>query len=231
MDSEDVFIKTMRCREFAVHCLAGMPDHDVASYMLEFAQLMKKETLLTESPLAAFLMYRALRNPYLVGQALYWNIRSEMHDEDLFPRFSLFLRQYLDRCGRHREELRHQEQLMVELRDIIKHIKGERERRKAAAEDYSIHALREVLKADLGNLSFPDGGLRLPVKSNMHVTGIVVEKCKVLGSHQVPLWLVFTNADPTAEDVNVILKDGDDVRQDTLVLQFFNIMQEIWEER
>ena len=26
------------------------------------------------------------------------------------------------------------------------------------------------------------------------------------------------------------MKDGDDVRQDTLVLQLFNIMQEIWEE-
>eukprot|EP01052_Picozoa_sp_SAG31_P075552 SAG31_NODE_34759_length_329_cov_1.447826_1_plen_48_part_01 len=28
----------------------------------------------------------------------------------------------------------------------------------------------------------------------------------------------------------MILKDGDDVRQDTLVLQLFSIMQEIWEE-
>ena len=98
----------MCCREFAVQCMVQMTDHDVASYMLEFAQLMKLETMLAESPLAAFLMYRALRNPFLVGQALYWNMRSEMHDSQLFPRFGLFLRAYLDRCGPHRTELLHQ---------------------------------------------------------------------------------------------------------------------------
>ena len=43
--------------------------------MLQLSQLMKLEENLSDSPLAALLMYRALRNPTLLGQALYWSIR------------------------------------------------------------------------------------------------------------------------------------------------------------
>ena len=42
--------------------------------------------------------------------------------------------------------------------------------------------------------------------------------------------MAFTSADQDGADIYVIFKDGDDVRQDGLVLQFFNIMQEIWED-
>ena len=57
-----------------------MPDQDLNLYMLQLSQLMKLETDLTSSPLASFLMYRALRNPTLIGQSLYWHIRSELYN-------------------------------------------------------------------------------------------------------------------------------------------------------
>ena len=72
----------------------------------------------------------------------------------------------------------------------------------------------------------PPEGMRLPLNPNMQVKGIILEKCKVLTSHQVPLWLTFQSSDPTcSESIITIFKDGDDVRQDTLCLQMFNIMQ------
>lgn len=64
--------KTFRpFREFAVRCLADITDTQLVDYMLQFTQTMKQETL-TESALAKFLMYRALKNPYNVGQTMYW---------------------------------------------------------------------------------------------------------------------------------------------------------------
>ena len=63
-DSIDpIRLNSMLAREYAVRCLVKMPDQDLNLYMLQLSQLMKLETDLTSSPLASFLMYRALRNP------------------------------------------------------------------------------------------------------------------------------------------------------------------------
>ena len=194
--------------------------------MLQLSQPMKLEESLSDSPLAALLMYRALRNPTLIGQSLYWSIRSELYNSSVYTHLSLYLRQYMDHCGTHRQELANQERLMGQLRNTIRHIKSERQRRKAAGEDYSIHVLKEVLHADMAEIEFPPEGIRMPVNPNLRCRAVKVESCKVMGSHQVPLWLVFDNYDPTAAPVYIIFKDGDDLRQDELVLQVFALMQQ-----
>lgn len=49
-----------------------------------------------------------------------------------------------------------------------------------------------------------------------------IEQCKVMASKKRPLWLQFKRADPTtlsSDTIGVIFKDGDDLRQDMLILQ------------
>jgi hypothetical protein len=115
-------------KEHAVRCLVHITDSMVVDYMPQLVQLMKQETL-QDSALGKFLMYRGLRNPFFVGQALYWSLRAEMaasppegqHTHTvvdikavnrLFTLFGLFLRRYLDHCGEHRHELIKQEELV-----------------------------------------------------------------------------------------------------------------------
>lgn len=55
-----------------------------------------------------------------------------------------------------------------------------------------------------------------------------VEKCRVMDSKARPLWLVFENDDMFGEDIHIIFKNGDDLRQDMLTLQMLRIMDNLW---
>jgi hypothetical protein len=227
--------KTFRpFREYAVRCLSDITDTQLMDYMLQFTQTMKQETI-SESALAKFLMYRALRNPYLVGQTMYWQLRAEMSGGDphkeihgtasvididevnrLFAHFGIFLRQYLDRAGEQRGELLMQEDFVQQLRKVAINVINSPD-----AERLS------VLRNDLRHVKLPKTGVRLPVNPNQRVTAVVPDRCRYMDSAKKPLWIELTNVDPSGEAILVIFKDGDDVRQDQLVLQMFKLMQEV----
>lgn len=49
-----------------------------------------------------------------------------------------------------------------------------------------------------------------------------IEQCKVMASKKKPLWLQFKRADASTlskDPIGIIFKDGDDLRQDMLILQ------------
>ena len=75
----------------------------------------------------------------------------------------------------------------------------------------------------------------LPIDGRLEVGRLLVDKCRVMDSAKKPLWLVFENADPAVvgsdhpdAEVLVIFKAGDDIRQDTVVLQLIRTMDRLW---
>jgi len=69
-----------------------------------------------------------------------------------------------------------------------------------------------------------------PLDPSVKVKCLKIDKCKYMDSKKKPLWLVFENADPGADDVYIIFKNGDDLRQDMLTLLSLRIMENVWKK-
>lgn len=204
-------------RSFAVDCLGNVSDEDLLLYLLQLVQAIKHEMYL-ECDLVKFLIRRALFNQK-IGHYLFWHLKSEMQVPSVTIRFGLILEAYCRGSQEHMPVLLKQLEFFDKLKNSREHVKNKsKEKAKSNLKDYlSESHVDETVKY-----------LRSPLDPSHRCSRIKLDKCRIMDSKMRPLWIVLENSDTHAEDVYIIFKDGDDLRQDMLTLQMLKIMDRLW---
>uniref|UniRef100_A0A452HT92 Phosphatidylinositol 4-phosphate 3-kinase C2 domain-containing subunit alpha n=1 Tax=Gopherus agassizii TaxID=38772 RepID=A0A452HT92_9SAUR len=205
-------------RTTAVNWIEAMSDDELTDFLPQFVQALKYETYLDNS-LVRFILARALGN-IQIAHCVYWLLKDTLHDAKFGVRYEHILGAFLSVCGKGlREELEKQTRLVQLLGVVAEKVK-----------QTSGSARQVVLQSGMERVQsfFMKNKCRLPLNPSLVAKELNVKACSFFNSNALPLKVTLVNADPLGEEINVMFKVGEDLRQDMLALQMIKIMDKIW---
>jgi len=216
-------------RAYAVKQLQAADQEELGNYLLQLVQALRYEQDVP-SFLSEFLIQRACQSMSLAN-FFHWYLCVEVHDAKRGNMYSQVLKRFMDALGstvqaqsegwlQMLEQQGRLIQQLIELGDTAKNGKGRVEKK--------VERMRMLLQPDgefktLRQFAQP---IRVPVRPEIQVSGIVGEDSTMFKSALAPLLVCFTTPTPGVP-YKVIFKSGDDLRQDQLIIQMINLMDSL----
>ncbi|XP_053378976.1 phosphatidylinositol 4,5-bisphosphate 3-kinase catalytic subunit alpha isoform-like isoform X2 [Mercenaria mercenaria] len=214
-----------RVRSLAVKVLEKKLNNELLKlFMPQLVQAVKLESY-QNNDLSRFLLRRALKNK-IVGHTYFWHLRSEIHNGMSQLRFAPLLEAYCLYCGSY---------ILDGLYKEVKALEEYRSFSRQTNKNSSLEQLQKNMRSWLDNEE-TRGVLENQtaiLDQHTELGELCVDDCKVMSSKMKPLWLSWKNRYPSCaaesqDTVKYIVKDGDDLRQDMLVMQLIRLMDMIW---
>lgn len=210
-------------RKYAIKCISQFSYQEILDYIIQLTQALKYEQN-HNSDLAKYLLKFSIKYPLTIGHSFFWCLRSEMHVPEIQLRYGLLLEAFLSKVDlNYLKLLRDEIWLLEELLKIADIPFDKKFKDKSKADDLMKSFYNSL--NDLNNL-IKYKEIPIPINFNIRIKQILVDDCKIMKSKKKPLWISFLTSDDRI--IRIILKKGDDLRQDLLTLQIFKTIQNLW---
>ena len=217
-----------RVREYAINRLRDFPDEMIDNLMLMLCQCLLYETFLI-NPLSDFLIERSLLNPKLIGNAFIWFNRVNMKNPLFEERLSAYILQLLMISGKsflndtfNTIKFNYYLELFTyaSKKESVKNkLRLERKNKGEKKENQFLNYYNKAIICKKKQLPIDPSYICYKLTDNMTI--LTIDTTQSL--------LTFkTGKNKESPERKIMLRIGNDLRQDVLAIQMLRIMDKLW---